>query len=87
MGDTDESILAAAAAEGLTLVTYDQKTIMRILVQYGYIGVDHGGVIFIDDLSIAAHGFSGINQALTALRNAGHDQSWANAVSFLRRAE
>ena len=36
LGISDEIILNAAAAEKLTLITYDQKTIPPILSEWGY---------------------------------------------------
>jgi predicted nuclease of predicted toxin-antitoxin system len=52
LAQRDEAILLAAAQEGLTLVTYDQETIFPVLVQWGHVGTDHAGLVFIDDRSI-----------------------------------
>ena len=45
---TDEVILAAAMEEGLSLVTYDQRTIAPLATQWLTEGRDHAGIIFID---------------------------------------
>ena len=87
MAQADELILANAALEGLTLVTYDQKTIMPVLVDWSYSGTDHAGVIFIDDRSIATSDFGSVIRSLTALWNAHHQDSWTNAIAFLRPEE
>src|SRR5438132_11922192 len=63
----DEAILIAAAQEGRTLVTYDQKTILPVLMQWGQTGTDHAGVVFIDDHSIASNNFGALVRALIAL--------------------
>ncbi len=87
MAEPDELILTDAAALGLTLVTYDQKTIMPVLVQWGYVGTDHAGVIFIDDLSIATHDFGSIIRSLIALWDASHQEDWTNIITYLRPEE
>ena len=80
----DELIIANAAAEGLTLVTYDQKTIMPLLVRWDYVGTDHAGIIFIDDLSIATNDFGSIIRSLIALWDAQQQEGWANIITYLR---
>ena len=87
MAEPDELILTDAAALELTLVTYDQKTIMPVLVQWGYVGTDHAGVIFIDDLSIATHDFGSIIRSLIALWDASHQEDWTNIITYLRPEE
>lgn len=83
----DELILTAAALDGLTLVTYDQKTILPVLVQWGQGGTDHAGVIFIDGLTIAPHDFGTLIRSLIALWDSSHEASWTNVVTYLRPAE
>ena len=85
LAQPDESILTAAGAEGITLVTYDQKTILPLLVQWGQAGTDHAGVIFIDHRSIASSNFGALIRSLTALWDSGHDADWTNAVTYLRQ--
>lgn len=82
----DESILVAAASERLTLVTYDQKTILPVLVQWGQEGVDHAGVIFVDNHTIAPNDFGALVRSLIAVWEAGHEDNWTNRVDFLRAA-
>lgn len=80
----DEAILVTAATEGLTLVTYDQKTIVPVLTRWGRADTDHAGVIFVDDRTIASNNFGALVRALTALWGAGHEDAWTNGVAFLR---
>lgn len=45
----DSTCLRRAAVQGLTLVTYDRRTIPPPLKTWAEEGRDHGGVIFVDD--------------------------------------
>jgi predicted nuclease of predicted toxin-antitoxin system len=80
----DEEILIAAAQEGLTLVTYDQKTILPVLVQWGQIGTDHTGIVFIDDRSIASNNFGALVRTLILLWDSSFNADWTNRIEFLR---
>ncbi len=80
----DEMLLAAAAEEGLTLVTYDQKTIMPLLLRWGQAGTAHAGVIFVDHLTIAPHDFGALIRALVVLWERSHGTAWTDAVAFLK---
>lgn len=82
----DESILVAAALEVRTLVTYDQKTILPVLVRWGQTGLDHAGVIFVDNHTIAPNDFGALVRSLIALWDACHEDVWTNRVDFLRAA-
>jgi hypothetical protein len=82
----DDTILAAAAEDGLTLLTYDQRTIVPLVAQWGAESRDHGGVIFIDERSIAQNDIGGQLRAVIALWDAGRSQSWQNAVGYLKAA-
>lgn len=82
--ERDEAILTAAAQEGLTLVTYDQKTILPVLVRWGQAGIDHAGVIFVDDRFIASNNIGALTKSLATLRDACQADIWNNRVYFLR---
>lgn len=84
MAAPDIKILTTASQEGLTLVTYDQKTIVPILVQWGQAGTDHAGVIFVDERSIASNNFGAPVRALIDLWDTSHAGEWTNRVDFLR---
>ena len=85
-GQPDEALLSTAAQERLTLVTYDQKTILPVLVRWKADGTDHAGVVFIDDRSIANNHFGALVRALTALWDSSHAEDWTNRVEFRRSA-
>jgi predicted nuclease of predicted toxin-antitoxin system len=82
--ERDEAILLAAASEEKTLVTYDQKTILPILMRWGQTEVSHAGVIFVDDRTIASNNFGALVRSLIAHWNACHEETWTNRVDFLR---
>lgn len=83
-GQPDEVILTVAGQAGKTLVTYDQKTILPLLVRWGASGMDHAGVVFIDYLTIESNNFGGLVRALIALWDRSHTDDWKNRVDFLR---
>jgi hypothetical protein len=80
----DEVILRAAHAAGLTLVTYDRRTIGPLLTTWGNQDIAHGGVIFIDERSIAQDDVGGVIRALVRLVGELGDVAWQNRVVFLR---
>jgi len=80
----DHVILAAALAEGLTLVTYDLRTIVPLISQWMTEWNEHAGVVFIDDRTIVQEDVGGQVLALLELWDAGHDENWASAVTYAR---
>ena len=83
VGIADPLILHAAAEEGLTLVTYARKTIPPVLVEWGISGIPHGGVIFVDNLTIASNDFGRLVRALIYYWDQEHASDWANRIGFL----
>jgi len=53
LGQDDHACLREAAAQGLTLVTYDRKTIPPLLKTWAEESRPHGGVIFVDEKTIS----------------------------------
>lgn len=82
---SDALLLQAAAADGWTLVTYDLRTIPPLLKDWGEQGIAHGGVILVDERSIAPSDFGGLIRALERLAAALADADWQNRVVFLTR--
>ena len=80
----DAVILAKAHEERLTLVTYDQRTIVPLITQWMMEGREHAGVIFIDDRSIVQEDVGGQVLALVDLWDAAHTENWANMVAYLK---
>ncbi len=85
MGQNDEQLLHEAAVQGLTLVTYDRKTIPPLLKTWAESGRDHGGVIFVDQKTIPSSNFGGLIRALQQLREETAQWDWTNRSILLRR--
>jgi hypothetical protein len=83
----DEEIFIAASHERITLVTYDLETIAPILKSWGEQGIDHSGVIFIDDKTIRSEDLGGLVLALEDLWHRQARQDWKNCVVFLARCK
>jgi hypothetical protein len=79
-------LLRAAAEDGLTLVTYDQKSIPPLLTEWGTIGQEHAGVLFVDDKTIREGDIVGMVNALIDAWDRTLDWEWKNTVDFLRSA-
>lgn len=54
LGQPDSPCLQRAETDGLTLVTYDRRTIPPLLKTWTEEGRRHGGVIFVDEKTIPA---------------------------------
>jgi hypothetical protein len=80
----DELILQAAAEDGLTLVTYDRQTITPLLAAWGAAGIDHSGVVFIDQRTIRSNDFGGLVRAIEQFWDRECREDWKNRMDFLR---
>jgi hypothetical protein len=85
LGQQDSACLQEAAAQGLTLVTYDRRTIPLLLKVWGEEERKHGGVIFVDEKTISPSDTRGLIRALSQLSRATAKWDWSNRVCFLRR--
>ena len=85
-GKTDESLLRAAAEDGLTLVTYDQRTIPPVLTEWGIRGEAHAGVLFVDGSTVPQGDIGSLIRALIQHWDLTHTWEWENVISFLRAA-
>ena len=83
VGSADPLILHAAMEDGLTLITYDLKTIPTILAEWGVSGISHGGVIFINHFTIASNDFGRLVRALIYYWDQQRADDWTNRVGFL----
>ena len=86
-GVTDEVLLFSAKQAGLTLITYDQKTIPPVLLAWGATGQDHAGVIFVDNFRIAQNNLAGLVRAIIARWDETKDWDWLNRIDYLRPAK
>jgi hypothetical protein len=85
LGQEDAACLRKAAAQGLTLVAYDRRTIPTLLKIWAEEERTHGGVIFVDDKTIAPADIGGLVWVLTRLARETGNCDWTNRISFLRR--
>jgi len=85
LGQDDSACLAAAAAQHLTLVTYDRRTIPPLLKSWAEAGRGHGGVIFVDEKTISPADIGGLIRALLILATEGLNWDWSNRVCYLRQ--
>ena len=85
LGQDDEACLTEAARQRLTLVTYDRRTIPRLLKTWAESGRSHGGVIFVDEKTIAPSDVGGLVQALHRLHKASERWEWRDQICFLQR--
>jgi len=85
LGLNDSDCLEKAAARGLTLVTYDRRTIPPLLKAWAQEDRSHGGVIFVDEKTLAPHDIGGLVRALLSLLEETGRWDWTNRVCFLRR--
>jgi hypothetical protein len=85
LGQEDSACLGQAAAQGLTFVTYDRRTIPPLLKAWGEEEREHGGVIFVDEKTISPSDTGGLVRALSDLSRKTARWDWTNRVCFLRR--
>ena len=86
-GADDALVLQGAAEDGLTLVTYDLKTIPPLLVEWAASDRRHGGVIFVDDRSISPADFGGLAHALRFCGEVQGAWDWTDRIVYLKPAE
>ena len=85
LGQQDSVCLQQASAQGLTLVTYDRRTIPPLLKVWAEEGRKHGGVIFVDEKTISPADTGGLVRALNELARTTARWDWTDRVCFLRR--
>lgn len=85
LGQSDAACLREAAVQGLSLVTYDRRTIPPLLKAWAEAGLTHGGVVFVDEKTISPADIGGLVRALTELSKEARGWEWTGRVCFLRR--
>jgi hypothetical protein len=83
LGSQDEVFLPEASREGLTFVSYDQRTIRPLLKRWGEAGVHHAGIVFVDEKTIAPQDFGRLVTSLCGVWQSERRASWANRVVYL----
>ena len=84
LGQQDAACLRHAAGQGLTLVTYDRRTIPPLLKIWAEEERKHGGVIFVDEKTILPSDTGGLVRALSDLFKKAAKWDWTERVCFLR---
>src|SRR5436190_524660 len=85
MGLPDHLLLEEAAAQKLTLVTYDRRSIPPLLKRWAEEGRNHGGVIFVDGKTIRSSDFGALIRGLQKLWIEAQNWDWANRIIVLRK--
>lgn len=85
LGQEDSACMREAAVQGLTLVTYDRRTIPPLLKTWAEEERTHGGVIFVDEKTISPADIGGLVWALSRLARETGNWNWTNRICFLRR--
>lgn len=85
LGQEDSVCLTEAAAQALTLVTYDRRTIPPPLKSWAEEGRTHAGIVFIDEKTISPADIGGLVGALTMLARETRKWDWTDRICFLRR--
>jgi len=85
LGQDDSVCLMQAAAQSLTLVTYDRRTIPPLLKSWAEEGRNHAGIVFVDEKTISPADIGGLVGALTKLARETRRWDWTDRICFLRR--
>lgn len=86
-GRSDRALLQAAHAEGLALVTCDQKTIPPLLSELYAEGESHAGVVFVDGQTIPSSDFGALTRALILLCERRGGEDWLDRILFLEKPQ
>jgi hypothetical protein len=85
LGQEDSVCLQEASVQGLTLVTYDRRTIPPLLKRWAEEAHSHAGVIFVDEKTISPADTGGLVKALGMLVKETRAWDWTDRICFLRR--
>ncbi|HEV2134008.1 MAG TPA: DUF5615 family PIN-like protein [Terracidiphilus sp.] len=87
LGQEDSVCLEEAFVHGLTLVTYDRRTIPPLLKRWAEEVRPHAGIIFVDEKTISPADIGGLIKALAILVKQTRAWDWTNRIVFLRRQD
>jgi hypothetical protein len=85
LGQDDSVCLQQAFVQGLTLVTYDRRTIPPLLKRWAEESRSHAGVIFVDEKTISPADIGELVKALVNLVKQTRAWNWTDRILFLRR--
>jgi predicted nuclease of predicted toxin-antitoxin system len=77
-------IRAEAKTDGRMLVTFDLRTIPRLIRVWAAEGRSHAGVILVDDKTIRPNDIGGLIRALLDVVNRYGNDAWTNRVIYLQ---
>lgn len=83
-GAPDDLLLPVLQRFGLTLLTYDQKTIPPLLVRLAEAGIPHSGVIVVDQKTVPAGDAPALARAVAAFCDRYSAIDWRSAVLYLQ---
>lgn len=86
LGQSDIACLSEASRQKLALVTYDRRTIPRLLKDWAEEGREHGGIIFVDEKTISPSDTGALVKALLELIHQTSRWDWTNRICFLYRS-
>ena len=84
VGADDGEILRVAGAQQMTLVTYDQNTMLTHMAGLVSEGCEHGGIILIDERTIPQRDIGRLVKALCWLWSSECKADWKNRTVYLR---
>jgi hypothetical protein len=84
LGQEDSVCLQESFVQGLTLVTYDRRTIPPLLKRWAEEAQPHAGVIFVDEKTISPADIGGLVKALGVLVKQAGSSDWTDRILFLR---
>jgi hypothetical protein len=84
VGVPDGEDLREAARQKLRLLSFDRRTIPALLRSWGEQGIDHGGVIFVDEESIAQNDIGGMARSPCEVWRLRGGDDWTNRCFFLQ---
>jgi hypothetical protein len=87
LGATDADLLVAAWSDGRVVVTYDLRTLPELLRAWSEDGINHGGAVFVDQVTIRPSDVGGLVHALASLAAARVYADWTDRTELLRRAQ
>lgn len=85
LGQDDAVCLQEAFLQGLTLVTYDRRTIPPLLKGWAEADRSHAGVIFVDEKTISPADIGGLVKSLARLVKETGTWDWTGRIIFLSR--
>jgi hypothetical protein len=82
-GKADFILLEAANEEQLTLVTYDQRTIIPLIGRWGEEGRSHSGLVMISEKTIRSSNFGALVRSLLTLWELRGQEDWTDQLLYL----